>query len=102
VARVRRRGVGWGRRGGGAHHLEARGRLQRVDRRGRLSGVILSIWRIESEQAKRRVGGQSRRRRANMSEVTRCVERPPAIPLVVPPLPPARPLPRVAARHGPA
>ena len=62
---VRRRGMGWGRRGAGAHHLEARGRLQRVDRRGRLSGVILSIWRIESEQAKRRVGAQSRRRRAH-------------------------------------
>ena len=57
--------MGWGRRGAGAHHLEARGRLQRVDRRGRLSGVILSIWRIESEQAKRRVGAQSRRRRAH-------------------------------------
>ena len=99
---VRRRGVEWGRRGGGAHHLEARGRLQRVDRRGRLSGVILSIWRIESEQAKRRVGGQSRRRRAIMSEGYKVRGATPRHPSRSAPRAPARPLPRVAARHGPA
>ena len=100
--RVRRRGVEWGRRGGGAHHLEARGRLQRVDRRGRLSGVILSIWRIESEQAKRRVGGQSRRRRAIMSEGYKVRGATPRHPSRSASRAPARPLPRVAARHGPA
>ena len=100
---VRRRGMGWGRRGAGAHHLEARGRLQRVDRRGRLSGVILSIWRIESEQAKRRVGAQSRRRRAHYVGGLQGAwsDPPPPLPLPRTPLVGA-PVPRVAARDGPA
>ena len=100
---VRRRGMGWGRRGAGAHHLEARGRLQRVDRRGRLSGVILSIWRIESEQAKRRVGAQSRRRRAHyVGGLQGAWSDPRRRSLFLEPPLSARPVPRVAARDGPA
>ena len=89
-------------RAAGRTILKHAGVLQRVDRRGRLSGVILSIWRIESEQAKRRVGAQSRRRRAIMSEGYKVRGATPRHPSRSAPRAPARPLPRVAARHGPA
>ena len=93
----------WGRRGGGAHHLEARGRLQRVDRRGRLSGVILSIWRIESEQAREGLALRAADGAPIMSEgykVRGVTPRRRSL-FLEPPLS-ARPVPRVAARDGPA